>query len=271
MTVDSEKSLLHYAALWNLIPDGRSFFTHSSLLQPVLYKYKKAMLKIFMAEEERNGSKLMIWWNGVGAAKVFEYDNNAILMERIPDDSLLTTMATGRHDDEATRIICNVANLLHSCKNNSLPDLTSLEKWFTDLFLYADKFGEVFKRCADIAGDLLKNQDDIVALHGDLHHGNILYSADRGWLAIDPKGIIGERAFDYANILCNPNAEVALKKDRLLCQSGIISREAKIGFDKLLKWIAAWAGLSAIWSLNDGSKPDIAYNIAEIALKQLNT
>jgi streptomycin 6-kinase len=26
----------------------------------------------------------------------------------------------------------------------------------------------------------------------------------RGWLAIDPKGLYGERGFDYANIFCNP-------------------------------------------------------------------
>ena len=28
-------------------------------------------------------------------------------------------------------------------------------------------------------------------LHGDLHHWNILSDADRGWMAIDPKGVIG--------------------------------------------------------------------------------
>ncbi len=32
-----------------------------------------------------------------------------------------------------------------------------------------------------------------VLLHGDLHHGNIL-STQHGWLAIDPKGIIGENS-----------------------------------------------------------------------------
>jgi len=41
-----------------------------------------------------------------------------------------------------------------------------------------------------------------VVLHGDLHHFNILSSGDR-WLAIDPKGIIGEPEFEPAAYLEN--------------------------------------------------------------------
>jgi streptomycin 6-kinase len=36
-------------------------------------------------------------------------------------------------------------------------------------------------------------------LHGDLHHDNVLDFGRRGWLAIDPHGLFGERGFDYAN------------------------------------------------------------------------
>jgi hypothetical protein len=45
---------------------------------------------------------------------------------------------------------------------------------------------------------------DVVVLHGDMHHENILKFSSRGWLAIDPKGLVGERGFDYANIFCKP-------------------------------------------------------------------
>ncbi|MDU1892896.1 MAG: aminoglycoside phosphotransferase family protein [Dysgonomonas sp.] len=270
MIADIKKHLLYYISLWNLVRDGESFFTHSSLLQPVLYKNKKAILKIFMVDEEKKGAKLMIWWNGVGAVKVFEYSDDAILMERIANDYSLTAMAINNQDDKATQIICNVANLLHSYNHDSYPELVTLEHRFVDLFLFADKYGEVFKRCADIAKNLLKNQQDRVILHGDLHHENILHSANRGWLAIDPKGIIGERAFDYVNILCNPNAEVALKKGRFLCQIELISKEAKISCENVLKWAAAWSGLSAIWSLNEGRERNIAFEVASIALQELN-
>ena len=38
-----------------------------------------------------------------------------------------------------------------------------------------------------------------------MHHDNILDFGERGWLVIDPKRLHGERAFDYANIFCNPD------------------------------------------------------------------
>lgn len=270
MKIKAESLRLYYFQLWNLTPDGESFYTHSSLLQPVLFKNQKAMLKIFMVEEEKRGAKLLFWWDGIGSVEVFEYNDNAILMERIPNDCSLTTMAISNQDDEATQIICNVAKLLHSYNKEPFPELPLLKNWFKDLFLYADKFGEIIRKCADIAKYLLEDQRDIVVLHGDLHHENILHSADRGWLSIDPKGIIGERAFDYVNILCNPNVEVALKEGRFIHQLEIISRESKINFDYLLKWAVAWAGLSTVWSLNDGAKTSIAFDVARIALQELN-
>jgi streptomycin 6-kinase len=43
------------------------------------------------------------------------------------------------------------------------------------------------------------------ALHGDLHHENVLDFGERRWLAIDPHGLHGERFFDFANIFTNPD------------------------------------------------------------------
>jgi hypothetical protein len=45
----------------------------------------------------------------------------------------------------------------------------------------------------------------MMRLHGDIHHDNILDFGRRGWLAIDPKRLFGERGFDYANLFCNPD------------------------------------------------------------------
>ena len=94
---------------------------------------------------------------------------------------------------------------------------------------------------------LLSDQTERCVLHGDLHHENILYSDLNGWLAIDPKALYGDRAFDFANILCNPNKQVALNKDRLVRQIEVIGQETNIDFDRMLNWVIAWVGLSAIW------------------------
>lgn len=40
-------------------------------------------------------------------------------------------------------------------------------------------------------------------LHGDLHHENLLWDEDRGWIAIDPKGVIGSRLMECGRFLHN--------------------------------------------------------------------
>lgn len=266
--------LIKYTKLWKLSPSGDSFFTYCSLLQPVIYKDTPAMIKIPMEAEERKGSLLMVWWNGDSAAKVLEHDENALLLEMISGDLIsLVDMVQQNRDNEATSIICSVAKKLHAIKKEPFLGIKTLEIWFKDLWPAAAKYGGIIKECAIIAREVLANQKDIVVLHGDLHHQNVLYSDAKGWVVIDPKGLLGERAFDYANIFCNPDKEIAIAPGRFMERLEIVSKEADLDTVYLLKWIIAWCGLSAAWILNEsqeGETPDIDLGVAEIALKVLN-
>jgi streptomycin 6-kinase len=40
------------------------------------------MLKVAVVREEKVGARLMLWWGGQGAARVFAYDDEGILLER---------------------------------------------------------------------------------------------------------------------------------------------------------------------------------------------
>jgi streptomycin 6-kinase len=46
---------------------------------------------------------------------------------------------------------------------------------------------------AATARELLAKPSEVVVLHGDIHRGNVLDFGPRGWLASDPKGLVGER------------------------------------------------------------------------------
>jgi streptomycin 6-kinase len=67
-----------------------------------------------------------------------------------------------------------------------------------------------------------------VVLHGDIHHGNILDAGQRGWLAIDPKGLIAERGFDFANMFCNPDLKTAVAPRRLARQASVVAEAADL-------------------------------------------
>jgi len=61
-----------------------------------------------------------------------------------------------------------------------------------------------------------------VMLHGDLHHDNILLNGG-SWIAIDPKGITNELAFEATAFIINPISELAKHPDA----GKIISRRIK--------------------------------------------
>lgn len=264
------KQLDYYLNHWHLTTDGDSFFTATSLLQPCIHQGRKAMLKLLLEEEERRGGMLMQWWDKTGVAIIFACDNNALLMERIENTkglNLINLVEQGL-DDQATQIICNTTELLHRPKEQTTPQLITLEQWFSS-FVNTNHFANVsLAQCARHANVLLENQKEQCVLHGDLHHQNILYSDTRGWLAIDPKGLYGDRAFDFANILCNPDAKHALAEGRLAHQIEIISNQTKIECDRLIDWVIAWSGLSAFWMEEEGKDSYLPTQIAKLALSE---
>ncbi len=258
-----------YLQRWNLEPDGAPIATPSSSLQPVRRGGMAMMLKIAIAEEERRGGNLMLWWDGDGAAQVIAHDDDALLLERASGTASLAEMARSGNDDEATRIICAVAARLHAQRFQPLPELVKLVDWFKALVPAAATHGGIVRASADAARGLLEAPRDVTVLHGDLHHGNVLDFGPHGFLAIDPKGLIGERGFDFANVFCNPDYVTAGAPGTLAHRLGVVAEAANLDPSRLLCWILAYAGLSAAWSIDDGNDPRTLLSVAEIAAAEL--
>jgi streptomycin 6-kinase len=258
-----------HLACWGLIADGEPFTSPYSSLLPVRRDGVPAMLKVARVAEVRAGARLMAWWKGEGAARVLEHDADALLLERATGPASLVEMARGGRDDEASRILCAAAAGLHTPRGDPPADLVPLARWFRSLEPAAAAHGGVLARSAAAARELLAHPRDVVALHGDLHHQNVLDFGDRGWLSIDPKGLLGERGFDFANLFCNPDRETAIAPGRLTRQVEVVRAAAGLERRRLLMWILAYAGLSASWSLEDGDVPEVALAVAELAAAEL--
>lgn len=254
---------------WGLTPDGEPIVTRSSRLLPVRRSGIAAMLKIPLHPEEKRGAALMSWWDGEGAAAVLALADEAILLERAEDDGSLAELARSGRDDEASCIICGVIAKLHARKANPPDGLLLLPQWFQALEPAASRHGGVLIKAAAAARDLLAAPQEVTVLHGDIHHGNILDFGLRGWLAIDPKGLVGERGFDYANVFCNPDRETATAPGRLARQATIVAEASGLERERLLKWVLAYAGLSAAWRLDDREAPHLPLAVAEAAAAEL--
>ena len=265
--LQSERMFEHYIDRWSLTPTGQPIITRTSHLLPVTWRGLPAILKIATEAEEKRSGLLLRWWDGNGAARVYEYEGDALLMERAVGSESLLPLAMNGNDDEASRITCRTAAKLHARRDVPFPDLVPLSFWFRELRSTAAAESGIFADCAETANRLLAEPRDINALHGDIHHGNILDFGARGWLAIDPKRLHGERGFDFANTFCNPDLPTAIAPGRLQRQLNIVCAEAKLEPTRMLDWIIAYAGLSAAWfrSDNDSRHVESVIAVARIA------
>lgn len=265
-----------YLARWGLAADGAEIVTRAARLLPVRQGDTPFMLRIAIHPEAQGCHALLDWWEGDGAARLVAADGgDAILIERALGTRSLAAMARASDDDAATHILCDVIARLHAPRTRPIPDLIALAAWFEALWPAARTHGGLLARAAEAAQALLSEPVDVRPLHGDIHHDNVLdFGASRGWLAIDPNRLLGERGYDYANLFCNPDMEtpetrVAVRPERFHARLAIVAARSGLERVRLLSWILAYAGLSAAWLLADGDSAAVDFQIASLADAEL--
>jgi streptomycin 6-kinase len=132
----------------------------------------------------------LAYWDGDGAVGVLEHDHErrALLLERLVPG----TSAWSVDEDEATRA---VAGVLRRLGVEALPGHP-----FRPLADAAREWAEDFPELRPAVEELLADPAPQVLLHQDLHGGNVLRHHD-DWVAIDPKPLVGDPAFDVASLV----------------------------------------------------------------------
>jgi streptomycin 6-kinase len=254
---------------WGLEPDGWPFGTPytRSLLMPVRHEGHPAMLKVAQGKEEIRGAALMAWWDGDGAAPVLAHEPPAILLARAEDPDALPRMAFEGRDAEADVILAEVVARLHAHDGPPPDQLVPLRPWFRSLERRKGE-ADVFGRAWACVEPLLAEPQEVRVLHGDVGHQNVLHFGTQGWLAIDPKGLIGERGYDYTNIFRNPAIRLA-KPERFRGQLARIAELADLEPSRLLRWAIGHGALSCAWYADDGGDPRRGFGFVQMALREL--
>jgi streptomycin 6-kinase len=178
----------------------------------------------------------------------------ALLLKRIePGHSLVSLVPT--RDRETVAIACEVMQALHQAPITAT--FPAVGEWLATIDQAWDIPSDALQRARALKNDLLATSAPSVLLHGDLHHDNILASHQYSWVAIDPKGVLGEPAYEVGALLRNPPTVIQgidsrpLIDQRLAC----FSQRLMIEPQRLRDWAYVQTVMAACWAVEDQLDP----------------
>jgi streptomycin 6-kinase len=216
----------------------------------------RAVLKLnFPEPESEHEADALDCWQGKGAVRLLCADpgRRALLVERCEPGTQLWQVSD---DVEASRIAAGVLRRLWRpapARFRRLADEAA--RWARELPARYEALGEPFEReLLDTAlaalQELAPTQGEMVVCHQDLHGGNVLRAERDDWLAIDPKPLAGERAFDAASLLRDRRWELGLSgaPARIRRRLDLLAAELDLDRERMRGWGVAHA---LAWGVSD--------------------
>lgn len=213
-------------------------------------------------------------FDGEGACRLIDSDEERgfLLLERLTPGVMLSTF---EEDEQATHIAAEVmqkiwrpleSDSLLSDMQEQAPAFQKfirLSDWFDGLKRLRARFNggtgplneKLVDRVERSVRDFFIENHKPVLMHGDFHHFNIL-SSERGWLVIDPKGVMGPAGYEMGPFLINPWGDMLNgTRQRLMTERRIDILHEHLGFERerIREWGLAHAVLSAWWDIEDNT------------------
>ena len=203
--------------------------------------------------------KTLKFIDGRGADKLLRFDEKryAMLLEKLAPGENLKTIC--RNDAAKAVGIAVDAMRKFWRKPPEKHDFPMLEKWF-DGFKRAEKINfapEYVSKAQAYFIELNSASESKVLLHGDFHHENILSATREPFLAIDPKGIVGNVGYDVSIFLINHAGWLKNEPDlqeKLDPAIRLFSEAFDITPRDLRRWTFAHSVLSAWWTFEENSE-----------------
>lgn len=206
-------------------------------------------------------------FDGRGITRLLEYDaeQEVMLLERLQPGTMLASLVP-EQDKQATSILAGVMRQLWrpAPTEHTFPTVEQLGQGLTRLRArYAGGYGPFPPHLVDEAMDLFAtlsaSAPQTMLLHGDLQHHNILRSGDT-WLAIDPKGIVGDPGYEVGASFYNPMPrilEVSDLEQMLARRIAQLSEELGIERERIRGWGLAQCVLNA-WNIVENNQLSIS-------------
>jgi streptomycin 6-kinase len=236
----------------------RTAATKTSLLVHGRRAGKPVVLKVVkQGGDEWRCGEIAAKFGGRGVVQVYEHMPGAALFEKLDPGEPLAALTLEGRDDEATDVLAMMLGRM--VPGDPPEDCPRVEQWAGAFVRQAGSGDErvpmaLVEPAQRIYSDLAATQRNPALLHGDLHHYNVLSDRERGWCAIDVKGVVGELEYELGAALRNP-----IDRPDLFAKLDVVERRLEhfglaLGLDvsRARGWCFAQAVLSAIWSNEDG-------------------
>jgi streptomycin 6-kinase len=241
---------------WRVVVE-QTIETESSILafgqrdrQPVVLKVAKR------PGDEWCSGGILDAFEGRGVVQVYDHVGGAALLERLSPGQSLGGMAPEMPDDEATGILAAVIRQMSPSR--PMDPVPTVQDWGQGFERHRGESipARLLTDARRVYSELWGSQSRVRLLHGDLHHANVLLDDERGWLAVDPKGVIGEVEFEIGAALRNPidRPDVFGDPDVIRRRVDRFSRELDLNATRMLNWAFAQAVLATIWLVEDGHR-----------------
>ncbi|QCR31007.1 aminoglycoside phosphotransferase family protein [Lysinibacillus sp. SGAir0095] len=187
-------------------------------------------------------------FQGDGFVKLYNHDDQlgCLLLERLSPGKMLKEVEKENQID----IYLDAWNKLNRQPSEELPHI---HNWFNALVNPVQNdfiTQEQIETALHFKKEIEATSDGHVHLHGDLHHENILFDQERGWLIIDPKGVQGDLYFDYISFLFNDlNGDFELLESRVKQ----LSNKQELDEQRLRKAAVALLTVQVLWAVEDGA------------------
>ena len=262
--------LLSRARQWDVSID-HTRETTGSLLAFGTRHHTPVVLKIARKPgDEWHAGDVLRAFDGEGAVRVYESDGGVVLLEQlIPGDQLVELVRRGE-DEAATEILAEVIRQLSDCAPpEHCPTVLDWARGFDRYLEMGDSQvpADLVVEAGNLYRSLANSQQRTMLLHGDLQHYNVIFDSSRGWVAIDPKGVVGELEYEVGAMLRNPVEQPELFTSATVIQWRLraLTDALDLDYQRALEWSFAQAALSAIWDIEDGFAVDPGHHTLKLA------
>jgi streptomycin 6-kinase len=258
---------------WALRPDGPARHGVVALVLPVLQADgTPAALKLQPLSDETAGEPVGLrTWNGQGVVRLLDHDpdTGTMLLERLDATRPLSRVA----DDTAAVGILGelLARLVAVSAPTDLRRLAGIAEAMLDQVPRAVRGlrdpaqQRLLRSCAAAVAELVGEPGDRL-LHWDLHYDNILAGQREPWLAIDPKPLAGDPAFELLPALGNRWDEVVATGDvagAVLRRFDLLTEVVGLDRQRATGWTLGPVLQNALWDIEDG---DTTLDPAQVAI-----